>query len=294
MPHTSRKGRKTPQKKRVNVEDAEGWTHVRRGSPRETQEAEDKRYQSSLPNPVDNRESEEETHDQDHDATSKRSKSNNLSLSSLQKRCSNLAEKGWNNTSTHDALVKIFDEMMSKSEKLELDQVVCLGLGSMADDDNHANSNTACVQFAAFETIISLLRKNFNIKRVLVQDPKFLPVDEVFIQEKGFEVFRDPQAIEEMTTRTFLYAPCCYWPIIGRALDVAVPSLYIGNDVKEYLDDMTTKDGDDWSGAVLESAKRVVDKYRIRRLPPVDDMKLIRLGSVHIRKQDGEEHSEEV
>jgi len=64
----------------------------------------------------------------------------------------------------------------------------------------------------------------------------FNRLDEEFLQSLGYSILTTPEAFEEVTSGTFLFAPHLEWPNYIQALRVATPSLCIGNTVREYLE----------------------------------------------------------
>lgn len=75
----------------------------------------------------------------------------------------------------------------------------------------------------------------FSIATVHMQDPMFNRLDEKFLQSLSYSILPTPEAFEELTPETFLFAPHLEWPNYIQALQVATPSLCIGNSVREYL-----------------------------------------------------------
>lgn len=75
----------------------------------------------------------------------------------------------------------------------------------------------------------------FCIKTVHMQDPMFNRLDEEFLRSLSYSILSTPEAYEELTPETFLFAPHLEWPNYIQALQVATPSLCIGNSLREYL-----------------------------------------------------------
>ncbi len=69
-----------------------------------------------------------------------------------------------------------------------------------------------------------------------MQDPMFNRLDEEFLQSLGYSILPTPEAFQELTSGTFLFAPHLEWPNYIQALRKATPSLCIGNSVREYLE----------------------------------------------------------
>lgn len=65
-----------------------------------------------------------------------------------------------------------------------------------------------------------------------------MALDKKFLQSlhKGYKIVEDPQAINDMTKKTFLFAPFLDNKTTHLFLTVDFPALYVGGDLKDYRD----------------------------------------------------------
>ncbi len=59
-------------------------------------------------------------------------------------------------------------------------------------------------------------------------------LDEQLVRSRGFTVLHHPEALNAMTSTTFLYTPGCEWLVIEHCLAVALPALYLGQTLENY------------------------------------------------------------
>ena len=121
----------------------------------------------------------------------------------------------------------------------KITQCICLGLGNFGARHNKKQGWEEFAgplhQLAVLTVLLQVLRTKHDIPSfsVYIQDPDFQPVEIDFLESLGYTVLDDPDAIDMMSSSTFLFAPGCPFDVTARALKTALPALYIGNDPKE-------------------------------------------------------------
>ena len=80
-----------------------------------------------------------------------------------------------------------------------------------------------------------LTEEKHDIKDVFFQEPRFNSLDKELLLSMGFVVLESPDAMERMTSTTFLFTPHLEFFIIQNALEKAHPSLYCGNDLEHHV-----------------------------------------------------------
>ena len=77
-----------------------------------------------------------------------------------------------------------------------------------------------------------LAGQKHQIADVYLQDPAFNRLDEEFIVSLGYTVVENPEAFDKVDTTTFLFVPHLEAQFYAMVLEVAHPSLCIGNDLE--------------------------------------------------------------
>lgn len=106
-------------------------------------------------------------------------------------------------------------------------------------------------------------------KEVYLQDPSFTPLETAFLQTHlHYTVLSDPAAYGKMTPTTFLFAPCVPNWVRARALEVAVPGLYVSVDVERDLETLGVGYRCPYGGVPMQRTfRRLRDRTVGRRLP---------------------------
>lgn len=125
-------------------------------------------------------------------------------------------------------LVQFVDERISIAKGLKIRTCILAGIGSFN------TSPRARSQLAAFEVILELLRRTFDVEDVLVQDPAMDQLDEEFLQGRGYTVVKHPEAQNAIDETTFLFCPCINWAAMWEFLIVEWPPLYYGPKQEEF------------------------------------------------------------
>ena len=73
------------------------------------------------------------------------------------------------------------------------------------------------------------------MEHVYLQDPTFNDLDTEFLGELGYTILKTPDALNKMTSTTFLFAPHLETVVVAEALECASPSVYIGNILEDWI-----------------------------------------------------------
>ncbi|KAL9064866.1 MAG: hypothetical protein Q9161_008608 [Pseudevernia consocians] len=177
------------------------------------------------------------------------------------------------------SLALIIEREMPPPHTLPLTQCLCLGLGNFAqgsvypgEPESNKRRYRSLHQLVFLTSVLTMLGQKhspISPNAVYLQDPDFSPVERAFLQDGlGYTVLSDPDAYAKMTPTTFLFAPCVPHWVRVRALEVALPGLYVSVDVEMDLERMgsgykcpLTK------ASVQDTFGRLRDVTRVRRLP---------------------------
>ena len=220
---------KANHKKFQNLEDEDGWTHVIRG-PR-------------LPSSEVSRSAKDEPVSK----LSQLKAASVLSLDQIRSQHSK-SQQYWAEDPLRHRFEKIFKSRIINSLDTIIDNVLVLGLGSLARDNVDSNSMH---QLVLFEHWIEFLRwycslqagiterylgTRYTISKIYFQDPQFHDTDRVFLTGQGYSVIDDPEAYLLLTKSTLLFAPYLPWQVSHTFLYVSYPALLIGNIICAYDD----------------------------------------------------------
>ena len=130
-----------------------------------------------------------------------------------------------------------FIELLKKSDKPNIDQVICTGIGSFSAYPPDGVECNAYYQFAEFLDFMEELKSMEKITadaKMFFQDPLFNKIDRDFLATYGIAVIENPEAFNKMSTTTFLYAPNNHDHIFYHSFRVAEPVLLVGNNLAIY------------------------------------------------------------
>ena len=239
MPHTSRKKHQGPRK-RLEVTDESGWTHVTKGNLKQKQALQCAPSSTS------------------HENLSPTAIPRGLNVkdvsASFEKHM-----KIWNDSSCLQTLRDIFQNSILASN-IRITSCVCLGLGSFTGGNF---PETSFFELAALVSFLEILGEKHEIKHVYVQDPVFNSLDETFLRSLGYNVVFTPEAFTKIDESTFLFAPHLEWPVYYTALQNVSPRLCIGNNMQEYLGSPFEKT----SAEARDVFRDFVDKYSSSPMP---------------------------
>ncbi|KAL8756674.1 MAG: hypothetical protein Q9184_004427 [Pyrenodesmia sp. 2 TL-2023] len=137
-------------------------------------------------------------------------------------------------------LVQFIQKNVLSTKSLQIRTCIVAGLGSFN------TSVRALAQLVAFEVIFDVLRREFDIREIIVQDPAMEQLDEEFIKSRGYTVVKHPEAQNAIDETTFLFCPGISWVTIWEFLVVGRPCLYYGPR-QEDLEHMLMHYGGGWS-----------------------------------------------
>ncbi|KAL8928746.1 MAG: hypothetical protein Q9208_001524 [Pyrenodesmia sp. 3 TL-2023] len=136
-------------------------------------------------------------------------------------------------------LVQFIERNVLVTKGLNIRTCIVAGLGSFN------TSVRALAQLVAFEVIFEVLRREFDIKDVIIQDPAMVELDEEFLKRRGYTVVKHPEAQNAIDETTFLFCPGISWVTIWEFLVVGWPCLYYGPR-QEDLERMLVCQGGGW------------------------------------------------
>ena len=73
------------------------------------------------------------------------------------------------------------------------------------------------------------------IDTVYIQDPVMSSLDHAFVESKGFTVLEDPEAQNNATSTTLLFAIGFEWFTIEEIFKIAYPAVFLGGDLHHYI-----------------------------------------------------------
>ncbi|KZF24631.1 hypothetical protein L228DRAFT_266951 [Xylona heveae TC161] len=260
MPHSSRKKVVKPTyQKRVQLDDADGWTHMttsRRSQhhgtdkPHGTVQHRDKFVPAEVPvgfrlgflekeyaryndiwtgsecwkrlRDIFLSPSGKPFEGDEHDDQQKQTKQGEGNSQDAELIANNLAELSLN--SEAERPVQPSDRITS---------CVCLGLGSLVDP---VSRKTSLYQLVALQSILEILRTRYAITKVYAQDPVFNHMDIEFLKNScNITVLPDPEAFAKIDSSTFLYAPHCERTFLLPGLKGKKPALSISNTMETLV-----------------------------------------------------------
>ncbi|KAH1293507.1 hypothetical protein KXX35_003178 [Aspergillus fumigatus] len=205
MPHTRRPRKsdsRIQQQKRLQVTDAEGWTHVTtnknvRRALRPNQSADGGQSTTPLLMPAE--------------APSQ------LTLGDLQIQFNGYRER-WEGSETWrvmaDTLRRRFEGTSSISDPVphatELENIVCIGLGSPSGFLRGGwvdRRSVSLYQLAALVGVMELINKYCPSITAYAQDPVFNQLDRLLLNSLGITVLEHPEGFAKVSSRSFLYCP---------------------------------------------------------------------------------------
>ncbi|GAQ09382.1 hypothetical protein ALT_6703 [Aspergillus lentulus] len=205
MPHTRRPRKpdsKLQQQKRLQVTDADGWTHVTtnknvRRALRPNQSADG--GQSTTP------------------ALLPAEAPSQLTLDDLQTQFNGYRER-WEGSETWrvmaDTLRRRFEGSSSISDPdpraTPLENIVCIGLGSPSGFLRGGwvdRRSVSLYQLAALVGVTGLMKKYCPSIIAYAQDPVFNQLDRSLLNSLGITVLDHPEGFEKASNRSFLYCP---------------------------------------------------------------------------------------
>lgn len=220
MPHTNRKKKpgasnaKAPKiihTKRQLLDDDEGWTHVvdakKTTKPIEVKELGHKPWEGDVISGT----------------------TAIVTMNSTEMQAEHVRFKQqWEGSEACSKLKTMLADM-----KVEIDKVVCLGLGTLQDWKLQAR-RASHTQLAALQTIMQCLKCQDAVK--IAQEPNATELDVQFMNAMGFKSVGDPEGYKEIDEKTLVFGVHLYpaqYRDVGRA---GKPALLVGNDVKAWTE----------------------------------------------------------
>ena len=154
---------------------------------------------------------------------------------------------------------------------MKITQCICLGLGRFRNFHGHFNASLH--RLAMLEMLLEKLanagdgenenkNKNKNKIQVYFQDAAFTDPEKHFLEPRGYEVLsndNDSVFAKMKSPCTFLFAPYLSAVLLSTAvMDDNFPALYVGTDLNEAIEDISTH----YSEEELERYLRPLLRYR--------------------------------
>ncbi|OQE92709.1 hypothetical protein PENNAL_c0007G08573 [Penicillium nalgiovense] len=222
MPHTSRTSRpKRQTRKRTQVTDDDGWTHVASGGnvrrvmrtrPRGTTAI--KELEPGI--------SSDQT---DEPTLTPAEAPGRLTLSELQAQFQTHRER-WEGSESWTRLTGVLDERLKRAQeqassssadptpsalaRCPVDAIVCIGLGSPSGflrDGWVDRRSVSLYQLAALASIKDQVAYTTSNLKVYAQDPVFNTLDESLLAALNITVIKHPEAFSHITANTMLFCP---------------------------------------------------------------------------------------
>lgn len=134
-------------------------------------------------------------------------------------------------------LASVLDQRKSSIHKMT--NCVCLGLGHFSEVEtlpDNSTRNPALHQLAVLIKILEMeADSEIQPQNVYFQDPVFTSDEKSFLRSLGYVVKNSPNGFDNISRRTFLFAPRITYEVTAKALRVATPALYVGNNLTSLL-----------------------------------------------------------
>jgi hypothetical protein len=141
-------------------------------------------------------------------------------------------------------------KLQAREGKLEIKNVVCLGLGSL-QSARREGRRASYTQLVALQSIIGTFSKELYLSfsanganRLVIalgpgslcifQDPQFTELDTQFLESLGCTVVNDPLAFGHIADRSLVYAIHCYADIYKSISEAPSPAILVGTDVGNF------------------------------------------------------------
>jgi hypothetical protein len=137
---------------------------------------------------------------------------------------------------------------------MNVDKVLCLGLGSLSARLNHSKraepgyqnqESRSITQHAAAITIAQILSTPLGAEggastvQILAQDPEYGDLDEQFFSELGITVLKDPQGLLAVDEKTLVISVACNVPQKQIVADLTTPAGMVWNAVRREEEEET-------------------------------------------------------
>ncbi|RHZ63924.1 SRR1 family protein [Aspergillus thermomutatus] len=226
MPHTGRPRKPNPklqQQKRLQVTDADGWTHVttnknvrRALRPNRSADAGHSSNPSLIPAEAPSR----------------------LTLDDLQTQFNGYRER-WEGSETWRVLAGTLQRRFEGSSSISdpdphatpLENIVCIGLGSPSGFLRGGwvdRRSVALYQLAALVGVMELIKKYFPSITTYAQDPVFNQLDRSLLTSLDITVLDHPEGFAKVSDRSFLYCPGAERTHLEQLLSSDPPLLFGG------------------------------------------------------------------
>lgn len=193
---------------------------------------------------------------------------------------------------------KHLESLIERGQKAKITRCVCLNLGHFINIDletrperrSAGKLNTSLHQLAMLEMLLEGLAAGGDAIEVFFEDNLVTGVERGFLQLRGYTVTMYNAGVYHIPAGTLNFAPCASHQLIARAFKPGDPALYIGTDLDEVIEGISTcetkealKWKENWAGC-LQGFKH--DSFQTEDLPIFVDnvdngVDIWRYGSVY-------------
>lgn len=185
----------------------------------------------------------------------------------------------WKASDCWNLVADFLENTILSSRDTCLTSCVCLGLGSLS-----GGRQSSRYELAALVSILQLLGKTHSIKNVVFQDPAFNEVDEAFLTHLGYRVVSTPSGFESVDQNTFCFAPHLEHEIFAMAIKTAHPAICIGNSDLLSEHSLNSSVGD--SNSTLDVFHPFLEATNSKMMPVFDQDTWCQFTSIYWLRED--------
>lgn len=146
--------------------------------------------------------------------------------------------------------IESLQSLIERGQKTTITHCLCLNIGHFMHINKEArpgrrttaNLNTSLHQLAMLEILIEGLTGKGDPIEVYFEDVTFTGPERDHLLSRGYVVTQDYSGLNRMSATTLLFAPCVSHRFIARALRPGDPALYIGTNLDEAIEGITTRE----------------------------------------------------
>ncbi|KAL9640114.1 MAG: hypothetical protein Q9164_000501 [Protoblastenia rupestris] len=137
----------------------------------------------------------------------------------------------WRESECCTQLLHILEQDVLTRKSLLITRCICLGLGSFT-----SGRESSKYQLATLIWMLEILHTKDAIQEIVFQDPAFTNSDINYLESLGFTVLDSPHGFDRIDPNTFLFAPHLESNIYALALQNDLPALSLGSEVEAFID----------------------------------------------------------
>lgn len=194
----------------------------------------------------------------------------------------------WRSSVNSQLLDNLLEQELHGRPNLQITRCICFGLGRLTPSDPRWEGDTSenriaqcrvvMEQLVLLAMVMEGLSKIHPIHEVFFQDPLFTHVDSLFLESLGFAVLQSPEALQQLTPTTLVFAPYPPNVVVADIFTICNPALYIGANLTTVrADNTSTMVGDVMGGSALSETARVRRLERFRPVSMYEDNALMKV-----------------